>query len=542
MIEVNGLGLRFSDRKLFDDVNLKFTPGNCYGVIGANGAGKTTFLRILSGELEPTSGYVLVTPGERLAVLKQNQFEFDGHPVLETVIMGYRRLYEIMKDKESLYAKEDFDDEDGLLAAELEHAFSEMNGWDAESDAARLLMALDIPEDLHLKLMKELTGAQKVKVLLAQALFGKPDILLLDEPTNHLDFKAIAWLEEFLIEYPTTVIVVSHDRHFLNKVCTHMVDVDFGRIRMVVGNYDFWYESSQLMSRLTSDKNRKKEDRIKELQAFIARFGSNASKARQATSRKKMMDKIVLDEILPSSRRYPFIGFTPDREAGKDILAVEGIGLTLNGEKILHNVTFTVNRGDRIVFLSRSDAARTALFRILSGEIEPDEGTFRWGQTTTQAYLPRENNVFFDGIDITLVDWLRQYSTDQTETFVRGFLGRMLFSGDEAMKRASVLSGGEKMRCMFARLMLSTANVLMLDEPTNHLDLESIQAVNNGLGAFKGTLLFSSQDHKFIETIANRVIELTPTGIYDDTTPFDEFLENEAVQTRISAMYGPARR
>jgi len=537
MIEVNGLGLRFSDRKLFEDVNLKFTPGNCYGVIGANGAGKTTFLRILSGELEPTSGYVAVTPNERLAVLKQNQFEFDGHPVLETVIMGYRKLYDIMKDKDALYAKEDFDDEDGLLAAELEHAFSEMGGWDSESDAGRLLLALDIPEALHGKLMKELTGAQKVKVLLAQALFGKPDILLLDEPTNHLDFKAIAWLEEFLIDYPNTVIVVSHDRHFLNKVCTHMVDVDFGKIRMLVGNYDFWYESSQLMSRLVSDKNRKKEERIKELQAFIARFGSNASKARQATSRKKMMDKIVLDEILPSSRRYPFIGFTPDREAGKDILMVEGLGKTVNGEKVLHNVNFIVNRGDRIVFLSRNDAARTALFRILAGELEPDEGTFRWGQTTTQAYLPRDNGKYFDGVQMTLVDWLRQFSTDQTETFVRGFLGRMLFSGDEALKTASVLSGGERMRCMFARLMLSTANVLILDEPTNHLDLESIQAVNNGLENFKGTLLFSSQDHRFIETISNRTIELTPKGIYDDSAPFDEFLENETAQAKIAAMY-----
>ncbi len=537
MIEVNGLGLRFSDRKLFEDVNLKFTPGNCYGVIGANGAGKTTFLRILSGELEPTAGYVAVTPNERLAVLKQNQFEFDGHVVLEAVIMGHRKLYDIMKDKDSLYAKEDFNDEDGLLAAELEHAFSEMGGWDAESDAARLLLALEIPEALHAKLMKELTGAQKVKVLLAQALFGKPDILLLDEPTNHLDFKAIAWLEEFLIDYPNTVIVVSHDRHFLNKVCTHMVDVDFGKIRMLVGNYDFWYESSQLMSRLVSDKNRKKEERIKELQAFIARFGSNASKARQATSRKKMMDKIVLDEILPSSRRYPFIGFTPDREAGKDILMVEGLGKTVNGEKILNNVSFIVNRGDRIVFLSRSDAARTMLFRILAGEAEPDEGTFRWGQTTTQAYLPRDNGAYFDGVQMTLVDWLRQFSTDQTETFVRGFLGRMLFSGDEALKNASVLSGGERMRCMFARLMLSTANVLMLDEPTNHLDLESIQAVNNGLENFKGTLLFSSQDHRFIETIANRTIELTPKGVYDASEPFDEFLENEAAQARIAAMY-----
>lgn len=537
MITVNNLSLRFSDKKLFEDVNVKFTPGNCYGVIGANGAGKTTFIRILAGELDPSSGSVTITPGERLATLKQNQFAFDDFTVLETVIMGYQRLHEIIVEKEALYALENFTEQDGLRAADLEHEFAEINGWDAETDAEKLLMGLGVGKDLHSRLMKEVPSSDKVKVLLAQALFGNPHVLLLDEPTNHMDYKAIRWLEEFLIEYPNTVIVVSHDRHFLNKVCTHMFDIDFGKANLMVGNYDFWYESSQLMLRLMNDRNKKKEDRISELQAFIARFGSNASKARQATSRKKMLDKIVLDDIQPSSRRYPFIGFTPEREAGKDILYVENLSKTINGVKVLSNVTFRMNRGDKIVFLARNEQSRTTLFQILIGEIEPDEGTFRWGTTTSQAYLPKDNTAFFEGVKLSLIDWIRQFSPDQNESFCRGFLGKMLFSGDEATKSANVLSGGEKMRCMFAKLMLSSANILILDEPTNHLDLESITAVNNGLMAFKGSLLFASHDHKFIETIANRVIELTPGGVIDSHLPIDEYLENEIIQARVDAFY-----
>lgn len=540
MITVTNLSFRFSDKKLFDDVNVKFTPGNCYGVIGANGAGKTTFIRILSGEIEPTTGSVVITPGERLATLKQNQFAFDDYPALETVIMGFSRLYEIMKEKDVLYAKDPFTEEDGHLAADLEHEFAELGGWDAETDAEKLLMGLGVDKSLHHSLMRDLPSGDKVKVLLAQSLFGNPHILLLDEPTNHLDYKAIRWLEEFLIDYPNTVIVVSHDRHFLNKVCTHMLDIDFGKARLVVGNYDFWYESSQLMLRLMNDRNKKKEDRIAELQSFIARFGSNASKARQATSRKKMLDKIVLDEIRPSSRRYPFIGFTPEREAGKDILYVENLCKTINGEKVLDNITFRMNKGDKIAILSRNDLARTTLFQILSGELEPDSGTFRWGTTTSQAYLPKDNTAFFEGVQLNLIDWIRQYSSDQNESYCRGFLGKMLFSGEEALKEARVLSGGERMRCMFSRLMLSSANILILDEPTNHLDLESITAVNNGLVAFKGSLLFASHDYTFIETIANRIIELTPGGVVDSHLPIDEYLEDEIVQARVEAMYTQA--
>jgi ATPase subunit of ABC transporter with duplicated ATPase domains len=540
MITVTNLSLRFSDKKLFDDVNVKFTPGNCYGVIGANGAGKTTFIRILSGEIEPTTGSVVITPGERLATLKQNQFAFDDYPALETVIMGFSRLYEIMKEKDVLYAKDPFTEEDGHLAADLEHEFAELGGWDAETDAEKLLMGLGVDKSLHHSLMRDLPSGDKVKVLLAQSLFGNPHILLLDEPTNHLDYKAIRWLEEFLIDYPNTVIVVSHDRHFLNKVCTHMLDIDFGKARLVVGNYDFWYESSQLMLRLMNDRNKKKEDRIAELQSFIARFGSNASKARQATSRKKMLDKIVLDEIRPSSRRYPFIGFTPEREAGKDILYVENLCKTINGEKVLDNITFRMNKGDKIAILSRNDLARTTLFQILSGELEPDSGTFRWGTTTSQAYLPKDNTAFFEGVQLNLIDWIRQYSSDQNESYCRGFLGKMLFSGEEALKEARVLSGGERMRCMFSRLMLSSANILILDEPTNHLDLESITAVNNGLVAFKGSLLFASHDYTFIETVANRIIELTPGGVVDSHLPIDEYLEDEIVQARVEAMYTQA--
>jgi len=537
MITVTDLSLRFSDKKLFEDVNVKFTPGNCYGVIGANGAGKTTFIRILSGEMEPTSGQVSITPGERLATLKQNQFAYDDYTVLETVLMGFPRLYAIIQEKEALYTLENFTEADGLKAADLEHEFAELNGWDAETDAEKLLNGLGVDKIFYSMQMKDLPSGDKVKVLLAQALFGNPNILLLDEPTNHLDFKAIRWLEEFLIDYPNTVIVVSHDRHFLNKVCTHMLDIDFGKARLVVGNYDFWYESSQLMLRLMNDRNKKKEDRISELQAFIARFGSNASKARQATSRKKMLEKIVLDDIQPSSRRYPFIGFNPEREAGKDILVVENLSKTINGQKVLSNVSFRMNRGDKIVILSRDDQARTTLFQILMGEIEPDEGEFRWGKTTTQAYLPKDNTAFFEGVDLSLIDWIRQFSSDQNESYCRGFLGKMLFSGEEATKKASVLSGGEKMRCMFSRLMLSSANVLILDEPTNHLDLESITAVNNGLMAFKGSLLFASHDHKFIETIADRIIELTPGGVVDSQLPFDEYLENEAIQEKLDQLY-----
>ncbi len=537
MITVTNLGLQFSGKKLFDEVDVKFTPGNCYGVIGANGAGKTTFIRILSGEIEPSTGSVSITPGERLATLKQDHFEFDDYTAIDTVIMGHMRLYEIMLAKDTLYAKPDFSDEDGLLAADLEHEFAELNGWDAETDAEKLLMGLGVARDQYRLLMGDLKPSDKVKVLLAQALFGNPHILLLDEPTNHLDFRAIRWLEEFLIEYENTVIVVSHDRHFLNKVCTHMLDIDFGKARLVVGNYDFWYESSQLMLRLMNERNRKKEDRIQELQAFIARFGSNASKARQATSRKKMLEKIQLDEIRPSTRRYPFIGFTPEREAGKDILFVDNICKTINGEKILHNVCFTMNRGDKIAFLSRNEQARTLLFQILAGEVEPDSGSFRWGPTTSQAYLPKDVTSFFDDCELSLVNWIRQYSSDQNESYCRGFLGKMLFSGDEALKPVNILSGGEKMRCMFSKMMLSSANVLILDEPTNHLDLESITAVNNGLIAFKGSMLFSSHDYKFIETIANRVIELTPGGVFDSGLPMDEYLESETIQARLDELY-----
>lgn len=536
MITVTGLGLRFGGKKLFEDVNVKFTPGNCYGVIGANGAGKSTFLKILSGEIESTEGNISITPGERIAVLKQNHFEFDEFNVLETVIMGHKRLYEIMKEKDEIYLKEEFTEEDGIKAAELEHEFAELDGWDAETNAEKLLIGLGIHKDFHSKKMEDLKGSEKVKVLLAQSLFGNPDILLLDEPTNHLDFKAINWLEDFLLDYEKTVIVVSHDRHFLNKVCTHMVDIDFGKIKMFVGNYDFWYESSQLMTKLINDRNKKNEEKIKELQAFIARFSSNASKAKQATSRKKLLDKITIEDIPSSSRKYPFVGFNPDREAGKDILTVDGISKTINGVKVLNNVSFTVNKGDKIIFLGRDEISRTTLFKILTGEMEPDEGSYKWGVTTSLSYFPKDNAEFFN-VDLNLIDWLRQFSEEKSETYIRGFLGKMLFSGDEPLKKANVLSGGEKVRCMLSRLMLSGANVLVLDEPTNHLDLESIQAVNNGLIAFSGTLLFASHDHSFIETIANRVIEITPKGIFDKEIDFDEFLENEDIQNMIQEMY-----
>ncbi|MEH7464027.1 ATP-binding cassette domain-containing protein [Bacillus thuringiensis] len=542
MITVSNVSLRFADRKLFEDVNIKFTPGNCYGLIGANGAGKSTFLKILSGEIDPSTGDIHITPGERLAVLKQNHFEYEEFPVLETVIMGHTRLYEVMQEKNAIYMKEDFSDEDGMRAAELEGEFAELNGWESESEAAILLKGLGIGEDLHAKKMSELTGAEKVKVLLAQALFGQPDILLLDEPTNHLDLKAIQWLENFLMNFENTVIVVSHDRHFLNKVCTHMADLDFGKIQLYVGNYDFWYESSQLALKLTQDANKKKEEKVKELQNFIARFSSNASKAKQATSRKKLLDKITLDDIKPSSRRYPFVGFTPEREVGNDLLSVEGLSKTIDGEKVLDNVYFTVNKGDKIAFVGRNEIAITTLFKILAGEMEPDSGSFKWGVTTSQAYFPRDNSEFFKNSEYNLVEWLRQFSPqDESESFLRGFLGRMLFSGEEVKKNVSVLSGGEKVRCMLSKMMLSGANVITFDDPTNHLDLESITALNNGLMAFKGTILFTSHDHQFVETIANRIIEVTPNGLVDKQTTYDEYLENEELQKQVEAMYKEAK-
>lgn len=540
MLKVQNVSLLFSDRKLFDDVNITFTPGNCYGVIGANGAGKSTFLKILSGELQPTTGEVILDPHERLTVLKQDHFAFEDERVIDTVIMGHKHLYDIMKEKDAIYMKEDFSDEDGIRAAELEGEFAELNGWEAESDASQLLQGLGITEDQHYKLMSELVEADKVKVLLAQALFGKPDVLLLDEPTNGLDAKSISWLEEFLINFDNTVIVVSHDRHFLNKVCTHMADVDFSKIKLFVGNYDFWLHSSQLAAKLLADQNAKKEEKIKELQEFIARFSANASKSKQATSRKKMLDKITLDDIQPSSRKYPFVGFSPAREIGNDLLLVEGLSKTIDGEVIFENVSFQLSKDDKVAFLSRSDIAITTLFKILTGEMEADSGTFKWGVTTSQAYLPKDMTDEFSNEKLNILEWLRQYAPveEQDNTFLRSFLGRMLFSGDDVMKQVTVLSGGEKVRCMLSKLMLSKANVLILDDPTNHLDLESITALNDGLIAFKGSLLFSSHDHEFIQTTANRIIEIGPKGIVDRLgSTYDEFLEDEAVQARVDALY-----
>ena len=537
MITTNNLSLQFGKRVLYKDVNLKFTPGNCYGIIGANGAGKSTFLRLLSGELEPTGGMVEVTPGERLAVLKQDHYAFDQYQVLRTVMMGYPRLVEVMDEKDALYAKPDFSEEDGMKASELEAEFAEMNGWDAESDAARLLNGLGITEDKHELMMSELTAKEKVRVLLAQALFGNPDILLLDEPTNHLDVASINWLEDFLADFPNTVIVVSHDRHFLNQVCTYICDVDYGEIKLYAGNYDFWYQSSQLALQLQKEQNKKAEEKIKELQTFIARFAANAAKSKQATSRKKLLDKIKVEDIKPSSRRYPYIAFTPDREAGDQLLQVDGISKSVDGEQVLKNVSFTLKRGDKVAFVGPNSIGKTMLFKILMGEEQADEGTFKWGVTTTQAYLPSDNSAYFDGVDLNLVDWLRQYSKDPDETFVRGFLGRMLFSGEESQKKASVLSGGERVRCMLSRMMLSGANVLLLDEPTNHLDLESITALNNGLIAFKGTALFVSHDHEFVQTIANRIIDITPDGVVDRLSTYDDFLANETVRQQLQEKY-----
>ena len=531
MITVSNVGLRFGSRKLFEDVSIKFTPGNCYGVIGANGAGKSTFLKILSGEIEPNTGDVSIPPNTRMSVLSQDHYKYDEFEVLQTVIMGNKRLYEIMTEKDSLYAKEDFSDEDGVRAAELEGEFADMNGWEAESDAATLLQGLGIGTDMHYKLMSELVGGDKVKVLLAQALFGNPGILVLDEPTNGLDLKAINWLEDFLLRFEGTVIVVSHDRHFLNTVCTVMADVDFGKIKLYVGNYDFWYESSQLASSLAKDQNKKKEEKIKDLQEFIARFSANASKSKQATSRKKLLDKITLDDIEPSSRRYPFVGFKPEREVGNEILTVDGLSKTLDGVTLLKDVSFRVNKEDKIAIIGDNDLAITALFKILNKEMEADSGEYRWGITITPSYFPQDNSEFFEKNDLTLVEWLRQYSgqtlEEQSESYLRGFLGRMLFSGEEALKKANVLSGGEKVRCMLSRMMLKNANVLMLDQPTNHLDLESITAVNNGLRDYKSVLLFASHDHQFVQTIANRIIDIKADGtIIDKTMSYDEYLES----------------
>jgi ATPase subunit of ABC transporter with duplicated ATPase domains len=538
MITVNNVSLQYGERKLFEDVNIKFTPGNCYGLIGANGAGKSTFLKILSGEIEPQTGEVHLDSGERIAVLKQNHFDYEDFEVLQLVIMGHERLYQIMKEKDAIYAKPDFSDEDGVRAAELEGEFAELNGWEAESDAAILLKGLGIEEALHTKKMADLTGPQKVKVLLAQALFGNPDILLLDEPTNNLDLKAIQWLEEFLINFENTVIVVSHDRHFLNKVCTHIADLDYGKIQIYVGNYDFWYESSQLANKMAKERNEKKEERIAELKKFIARFSANAAKSKQATSRKKLLEKITLDDIKPSSRRFPYVAFIPEREIGKDLLTVDSLTKTIDGKKVLDNVSFTMNKGDKIALVGKHEIAKTTLFKILMEEMEPDAGTFKWGLTTSRSYFPKDNERYFEGCELNLVDWLRQYSPkDESESFLRGFLGRMLFSGEEALKKASVLSGGEKVRCMLSKMMLSNANILLLDEPTNHLDLESITALNNGLTKFKGSILFTSHDHQFVQTIANRIIEITPNGIVDKQITYDEYLEDDALQKQVSALY-----
>ncbi|MCY9664266.1 ATP-binding cassette domain-containing protein [Paenibacillus alginolyticus] len=536
MINVNNVTLRYGKRALFEDANIKFTPGNCYGLIGANGAGKSTFLKILSGEIEPNTGEVSITPGERMAVLKQNHYEFDEIEVLKTVMMGHARLFKIMEEKDALYAKADFTEEDGMKAADLEGEFQDLDGWQAESDAAELLIGLGIPTSLHDTKMKDLDGNEKVRVLLAQALFGNPNILLLDEPTNHLNLESIRWLENFLSRFEGTVIVVSHDRHFLNQVCTHIADIDFGKIQMYVGNYDWWYESSQLALRLTRDANKKTEEKRKELEAFIARFSANASKSKQATSRKKQLEKLTLEDIRPSSRKYPFIHFKGEREAGKQLLAVEKLSKTIDGIKVLDNISFTINKGDKVAFVGPDGIAKTTLFKILMGEMEADEGTYTWGITTSQAYFPKDSQDYFNS-DLTLVDWLRQYSKDQDESFLRGFLGRMLFSGEEALKKANVLSGGEKVRCMFSKMMLSGSNVLILDEPTNHLDLESITALNNGLVDFDGTILFVSHDHQFIQTIATRIMEITPKGLIDKMFTYDEYLESEDVQKQREAQY-----
>ena len=527
MISANYITLRVGKKALFEDVNIKFTEGNCYGLIGANGAGKSTFLKLLSGQLEPTNGDIVITPGQRLSFLQQDHFKYDSFNVLDTVIMGNARLYEIMKEKEAIYAKEDFTDEDGIRASELEGEFAEMNGWEAESDAATLLNGLGIESELHYTQMADLTGSQKVKVLLAQALFGNPDILLLDEPTNHLDLPAIEWLEEFLINFDNTVIVVSHDRYFLNKVCTHTADIDYGKIQLYAGNYDFWFESSQLLIKQMKEANKKKEEKIKELQEFISRFSANASKSKQATSRKRALEKIQLDDMRPSSRKYPYIDFRPNREIGNEVLMVENLSKTIDGVKVLDNISFTLGHDDKVAFVGANEQAITTFFRILVGELEPDEGSYKWGVTTSQAYFPKDNTQEFDN-DLTITDWLTQYSEIKDATYVRGFLGRMLFPGEDGVKKVRVLSGGEKVRCLLSKMMISGANILILDEPTNHLDMESITALNNGLIKFPGVILFTSHDHQFVQTTANRIMEILPDGkLIDKITTYDEYLASD---------------
>ncbi len=534
MISANNVTLRIGKKALFEDVNIKFTEGNCYGLIGANGAGKSTFLKILSGQLEPTNGDVSITAGQRLSFLQQDHFKYDAYTVLDTVIMGNKRLYEIMKEKDAIYMKEDFTDEDGIRASELEAEFADMDGWNAESDAATMLNGLGIDTEFHYATMGDLPGPMKVKVLLAQALFGNPDILLLDEPTNNLDLDAIAWLEEFLINFENTVIVVSHDRYFLNKVCTHIADIDYAKIQLYAGNYDFWYESSQLMVKQMKEANKKKEEKIKELQEFISRFSANASKSKQATSRKKALEKIQLDEIKPSSRKYPYIDFRPSREIGNEVLLVEGLSKTIDGVKVLDNVSFIVNREDKIAFVGSNELAKTTLFKIITGEMEPDEGSYKWGVTTSQSYFPKDNTKIFD-TDLIIVDWLTQFSEIKDATYVRGFLGRMLFPGEDGVKKMRVLSGGEKVRVLFSRMMIEASNVLILDEPTDHLDMESITALNNGLIKFPGVLLFASRDHQIVQTTANRIIEFMPNGsIIDKITTYDEYLESDEMARKRS--------
>ena len=538
MITTSNLTVQFGGRKLFEDVNIKFTEGNCYGIIGANGAGKSTFLKVITGEVESTSGDIIIDKNKRISFLKQDHFAYEDEKVLDVVIMGHERLYQIILDKNEIYSKTEFTDEDGIKISELEGEFAELDGWEAETNAEKFLTGLGIAPELHNKYMKELTEPEKVKVLLAQSLFGNPDILLLDEPTNGLDLKAVNWLENFIMDLEsTTVLIVSHDRHFLNKVCTHIADIDYGKIKLFVGNYNFWYESSQLMQELLRNQNKKIEQKRKELQEFIARFSANASKSKQATSRKKQLEKLQLEDMQVSNRKYPYVDFKPEREAGNNMLKVENLSKTVDGELVLDNISFTINTGDKVAILSRNDIAKTTLFQILAGELEADSGTYEWGMTTTQSYFPKDNSQYFENVKLSLIDWLRQYSTDQHEEYVRGFLGRMLFSGDDARKEANVLSGGEKVRCMLAKMMLRGANVLLLDSPTDHLDLESITSLNKGLTKFNGTILFTTHDHEFIETVANKIIEITPKGLIYKEMDFDEYVEDEDLQEQINEMY-----
>lgn len=538
MITTSNLTVQFGGRKLFEDVNIKFTEGNCYGIIGANGAGKSTFLKVITGEVESTSGDIIIDKNKRISFLKQDHFAYEDEKVLDVVIMGHERLYQIILDKNEIYSKTEFTDEDGIKISELEGEFAELDGWEAETNAEKFLTGLGIAPELHNKYMKELTEPEKVKVLLAQSLFGNPDILLLDEPTNGLDLKAVNWLENFIMDLEsTTVLIVSHDRHFLNKVCTHIADIDYGKIKLFVGNYNFWYESSQLMQELLRNQNKKIEQKRKELQEFIARFSANASKSKQATSRKKQLEKLQLEDMQVSNRKYPYVDFKPEREAGNNMLKIENLSKTVDGELVLDNISFTINTGDKVAILSRNDIAKTTLFQILAGELEADSGTYEWGMTTTQSYFPKDNSQYFENVKLSLIDWLRQYSTDQHEEYVRGFLGRMLFSGDDARKEANVLSGGEKVRCMLAKMMLSGANVLLLDSPTDHLDLESITSLNKGLTKFNGTILFTTHDHEFIETVANKIIEITPKGLIYKEMDFDEYVEDEDLQEQINEMY-----